>query len=291
MWKDIGADYLKGFKNSVEPFQFVVLLMNNTRIRTLIWKMVRFNMGTILIPYFVNLFIQWTTGWELGWIMTAINVILGGVGCFFQTMYSIELFRLVGENSCNHPLESKTGYAPLTFTDNLTFGISMIVYQLAMSMTIQLISLLLSNYYYVALILKCFMLCIYHSFYCFNSLWQYMRIDMSRRIGIHERLWPYYMGYGTVLTVLYFLAQGRTSGTMFADVSLPVPGQERIWFFIYSICLLIMVVNPYLRKAVFPNRDQSYPKISLGVVASMMALIVQVVKYFLICILGARVVR
>lgn len=108
------------------------------------------------------------------------------------------------------------------------------------------------RFHVLGLAIKFGVLTIYHSMYCFNNLWQYRDIDLACRVEMHEKFWPYYMGFGSCASLLYMMS----------------------YELIYDIYFLMLVALPFLTRTKYPHRITLYPAINLKIFADCTAAIV-----------------
>ena len=144
-------------------------------------------------------------------------------------------------------------YSPKKLKSTITFNpislaITMSMYQLTINLTTSIINLIFyDKFYLLAILLNFIILTVYYSFYCFNNLWQYNKKEMFYRIDMHEKLWPYYCGFGTIATIIYF------------NVANPyILG-------LYNMYMCLITTLPFLLTIRYPNADIKYPQINLTI--------------------------
>ncbi|MEM0354225.1 MAG: hypothetical protein QXW79_01450 [Thermoplasmata archaeon] len=125
--------------------------------------------------------------------------------------------------------------------------ITMTLYKFTIYLTTHLINLILhERFFFVAICLNFVILEFYHSFYCYNNWWQHKRIGILQRINICEKMWPFYLGYGTFATIIYFYT------------SIPeIAG-------LYNLYIMFLISNPFLAETKHWNILSSYPSINLS---------------------------
>ena len=109
-------------------------------------------------------------------------------------------------------------------------------------------------------VLNLFILTFYHSFNCFNNLWQYKKLNLTSMISMCEHSWPYYVGYGMFASILYIYSQ-----------YIFVRG-------LYNLYSIIISLIPFLIKNVNPEKKPLYPKINLLFFSVISSLIVDLTK-------------
>ena len=106
-------------------------------------------------------------------------------------------------------------------------------------------------------------LTIYHSFYCFNNLWQCERKLIKSRIIQYEKLWPYYMGYGFVAALIYCMTH------------------KMIWVGVYNIYMSYLIMVPFIIQKYQPC-ENSYPKINMHIFVILTNNFFNIGKYVLV---------
>ena len=124
-------------------------------------------------------------------------------------------------------------------TEMLSLGLLMAIYQTVISLSLFIVSLVI--YFPVEPLILLY----YHSFYCFNNLWQCQGIPVSEREKRIERLWGYYSGFATISTVLYLLSNNLLICA------------------IYNIYLSCNILTVFVIKS-YPSHN-NYPSINLSI--------------------------
>lgn len=136
---------------------------------------------------------------------------------------------------------------------NISVTLTLMFYQSVIYSTTGLIKYFLYHKLRVlASVLNLFILMFYHSFYCFNNLWQHKKILMSHRLDIHEKLWPYYLGYGFIASVLYSLSEDPYIIT------------------IYNMYMILTISIPFLTQTIYPSETIRYFTLDLSIFADIL---------------------
>lgn len=241
MYNHICIDFLSGLLLSLRFGLFKRHLQTDAKLRRLALKILKYNVLFHCIPvtcyYLCSLL-----GWEPVWILTATCMVLNCISGIFHLLHFMDLLNIV---STYGRKTSNTGGA----LKLLSFAVTMSLYQFVIYLTILLLDLLNYDRLYVPVILIKFgILALYHSFYCYNNLWQYKKIEMHYRIDMHEKLWPFYLGYGTVASILYL------------HTSCPYVLAA------YNVYMAVLVALPFLSEPRYPSRHHTlYPSINLTI--------------------------
>jgi glycopeptide antibiotics resistance protein len=89
-------------------------------------------------------------------------------------------------------------------------------------------------------------------------------MEMIYRINIHEKLWPYYFGYGTIPMIIY-----QYSGS-------------HIGLGTYNIYMILVIALPFMIQPRYPSRTRNYPTypaINLTLFSYITSCIFSVSKY------------
>lgn len=239
MYKQILEDFSKGFINSIRIDYLITRIIENSRLKKLSLKFFKYNLLLYFIPYIFFKIIQSLFNYPL---MLIFDILLYPINIFstlFHIFHYIDLMRMISIYT------SKTSNTT-TVVDTISLTITMFIYQIVIYFINMLINIIFHDRLYVlAISLNIIILTIYHSFYCFNNLWQYKKIEIFYRIDMHEKLWPYYIGYGFLPTLIYFY------------VSNPfVLG-------IYNLYMVLVIALPFLIEPIYPKKVMPYPSINL----------------------------
>lgn len=238
MYREIVRDYFSGLLFSC---RFDLLLRKayyNKKILCLIFKIVAYNfllhiIPTILVEPFRHLF-------YISLFFNIINFQINLVSVLFHLIHYLDLLNIISTYSgrtdnVSPPLET------------MSTVITMSLYKFTIYLTTLLVNLILhERFFFVATCLNFVILEFYHSFYCYNNWWQHRRIRMRRRVDICEKMWPFYLGYGTFASIIYFY----TSTPQFTGL--------------YNLYITFLISNPFLMETKHWDISPSYPSINLS---------------------------
>lgn len=271
MYRHIIRDFLDGLVNSLK----VGLIINpipveapqkntsnkhyeihdDSKLVRLMQEMVKYNFLMHILPLFLVQMLNYFTGISLFGPFIIFNYLINLGSIFFHISRYMDLVNIV----CVY---SQRTINTMSLLDTITLTIAMFIYQTVIYLTVELVNFILHDrIYLLAIVLNFFILTIYHSFYCYNNLWQYKKIEIFHRIDMHEKLWPYYLGYGTIATIMYYY------------ISSPyVLG-------LYNLYMTVIIAIPFLTEIRFPPKESLYPKINLIIFSHITALIFALIKY------------
>lgn len=226
------ADYLAGLKDSLAFDKFLIACKNPNLFKH-IKSIIGFNACLYVVPWllFGNI------------LPTFINVIATAI-------HVVKYFDLVSVMKDYNSNQAKV----YSTEELLSMALLMLIYQLVVQVLVYGISAIFWP-------LSIPVLLFYHSFYCFNNLWQCQGIPLATRSRRMETMWPYYAGYSTISTVLYLLSN-----------KLLFSGAYNI-FFAMNICL-VYLTKPY-------KSDCQYVPINLSIFSYLTRLVVRVVAKIL----------
>lgn len=246
MFFNIIYDMIKGFLDSIRLDILIVKMWLNEKLRRIFTKILKYNILFHIIPFILWKLIN-TYVYELpGVIFQMIDYLTIIVSTLFHILHYLDLMNLMGT------------YCPKTISngsalDLISMAITMSIYQFIIFISTSLIDFIFYHKFKtISFIFNFIVLVIYHSFYCFNGLWQFRKIDMKYRLDIFERLWPYYFGYGIMATIIY------------AYISNPFVAV------LYNLYIALIISLPFLIEIKYPARIMSYPKISLSIFSYLM---------------------
>nr|WBF70956.1 hypothetical protein [Megavirus caiporensis] len=249
-------DFKSGLCDSIRIDKLGKIILHDTKIYNCLYKIIKYNMVLYLIPYSILLLVNSLTSLNLfilfDWLIYPIDIL----SCFFHILQYIDLVSSINKYT-TRPITNKNNM------NYLSLSITMTIYQLVIFITTIVLDLLFkNNLIYLSVILKILILSIYHSFYCFNNLWQYKQITLYHRIDIHEKLWPYHLGFGFIATIIYvFNNDYWISG-------------------IYNIYMSILVCMPFINKTIYPDKHMKYNSINLKLFLLIIKYIIDIVKNF-----------
>lgn len=266
----IVSDFIKGLLHSIRIDLLIQQLYHNPKLRKLILKIYLYNLIMHLFPLSLSLLFYWLFDISLIKILSIFVYPINIFSILFHLLHHMDLLNMV----CIYGSKSSNSIGPFDL-----FGLSVVVsiYQLVIYFTIATVNLFFYDKFY--LLMYCFnfiILTIYHSFYCFNNLWQYKKIKISHRIDIHEKLWPYYIGYGTIATIIYLNVNYYRNESFKLDY---------LFFLgIYNMYITILLSIPFLIKTEYPKQNMLYFNINLSIFSYIFRTIYSSMKRILIFI-------
>ncbi len=166
-------------------------------------------------------------------------ILVNIVGSFFHLFNYIDLVNITSRHN-------KKSLTKISAIDGLSLALTISIYQIVIFGTTHLINMIFhEKIYLLSFLINFVILTIYHSFYYYNNLWHYKKIEIMYRIDMHEKIWPYYIGYGTISTLIYL-----TGSTMISIAT-------------YNIYMIIALSNPFLTEIKYPSTTIKYPAINL----------------------------
>ncbi|QGR53782.1 putative membrane protein [Moumouvirus maliensis] len=248
MYKHITKDYLSGLFDSIRFDKFIKILSNDTKIFKSFKKITKLNFAMYLFPQIIISLIYYIFDLDFSILLYWLSFPLGIISCFFHILQYIDIISSIKKYSSKFSSSTNN-------MNYLTLSITMIIYQFFILSTLILINFVGIDILFFKICLKIIILSTYHSFYFFNNLWQYKCVTLYHRIDIHEKLWPYYLGFGTISSILY----------IFTDT---------YWFiFLYNLYTSILICLPFIIKTKYPPFPVNYPSGNLK-------FIFYVIKYF-----------
>lgn len=256
MYRYIISDFCLGLADSIRIPTFVPILYHK-EFQGITLKICKHNFIMYILPLLTCHFIWWMFGISLHEIFKLANYAVNTFSILFHSVHYFQLTKVL----CSLKKSSNQSY----ILDKTSLTVTMAIYTVAIYATSVFIDIIINEkYWLLGFFIKFFILTIYHSFYCFNNLWEYNNIAMGYRIDMQERLWPYYIGYGTFSTIIYF----------FTD-------NPMILFF-YNIYMILVISLPFMIKKKYPNlNNPSYPSISLTVFSSLIGVVFRISKSLL----------
>lgn len=254
MYTNILKDVIFGFIDSIRINLFFSQMYVNEKFRRLIIKLVKYNFLLHILPFLLVDAISWFSGVSLRTQLRYVNYLINLFSGIFHVIHFIDLISIISVTKSKNKK-----FLPMI--DVISLAITMSIYQIVIYLTTELIKFIFhERINSLAIVLNFIILTMYHSFYCFNGLWQCLRIPMLNRIDIHEKLWPYHIGYGMISTIIYL-----NSGSPY------ILG-------IYNLCVSLIISLPFLIKVRYPPKIQSYPKINLFIFSFVIGRIVLLAK-------------
>lgn len=256
MYINILNDYFYGLIQSFKIHLVIKLIWKNKKYFKLINKIIIYNILVYIIPYLLVTILNLYTNIYIYFLFHFFNYIVDFFSIFFHLVHYIELINIVSSH-IGKPINN------ISLLNNLTSIIILFIYQFVMYLFANIINFMFNEKLnFIAIMLNFMILTIYHSFYCYNNLWQHNNVELFLRIDIHEKLWPYYSGYGTLSTLIYIY-------TKYSYINA-----------IYNIYLAILITIPFLIPIKFPDKEQKYPKIKLTIIPYMISIIIKLISFF-----------
>lgn len=245
MYKDIATDYLHGVKNSFRIVHILLLLITDDKFRKVVFKIIKFNFLVHFLPLILIKFIYNIFGLSLFTLLYIINIPLNIFSSLFHFLHYTDLVNIVCVNA-----DRSSNTMPAF--DVIALTITLSIYQLIIYLATTFINFLFwDRLWFLAMGLNFLILAMYHSLYCFNNLWQYQKIDVAYRIDMHEKLWPYYLGYGTIATVIYL----NTINNYMVGL--------------YNLYIGIILCVPFLIPIKYPRKIVTYFSINLTIFSNL----------------------
>lgn len=236
MLKEIVKDFGQGFFDSLKIWRLYQFL-NITKYRRTMKRLLLTNMIFSLqymLPVFPMSYL----------IMFFLNQ-------FIILLHSLHYMDIVNS------LSTKKTPNKINIMDIVTGNITLTLFLTMIYLSTEFIRYsITSKLYPLVYLMNLSIISIYHAFYCFNNHWHSLRISFSNRLQIHELKWPYFMGYGLLLSLIYH------------HLATPV----------YNIALACMISLPYRINFKYPTDQMSYPRINLSIFSNILVFIVKIIK-------------
>lgn len=250
MLKGIFLDYIDGILQSLKIHLFFKLLLTNKNFYNLIIKLLKFNLTLHIFPTLIINIIIYYFNFNAAKYMIYPFLLLNSI---FYSLYYNDFLAIV------YPDERQK----CIYVNPIVITILIMCYQLSIYLGIVIVDYLFyNNFYLLSVIINIFLLSIYYSFYCYNNIFNYNNINLSTRIKLIENIWPYYLGYGTNISILYY----------FTD--------NFYILIVHNIYLLILLTIVLIIP--FKCTHQNYPPIKLDIFSSLLSFILKTINYFLI---------
>lgn len=228
-------DYFDGIVTSCRINTFVKNLYNDAKLFRLTKKIVKYNLIMHFLPVIVLYLLSTITNIDHQLVLKFITFPINIFSTLFHILHYMDLVNIVTTYSSKNK-------SSMQVLELISLALTMSIYQIVIYLSTNMLNFLLHDkFYYVCLFINYIILALYHSFYCYNNLWQYKKIDMGYRIDIHEKLWPYYFGYGTIPMIIYQYA-GSPLGLG-----------------CYNIYMILVIALPFMIRPKYPSRTNNYP--------------------------------
>lgn len=263
MFHEMLRDFIGGIIDSLRFSKVFRIIYINVSLRKLFIKICKYNVIMHCLPCIFCFILQVGINFDLFAILYYLNYIINMISILFHLLHYMDLINILSTISLKI-------YKNISTFHLIVFSITMMIYQINIYLITTVIQFIFhENLYFLSLCLNFFILTFYHSFYCYNNLWQYKRLDLNHRIDIHEKLWPYYLGYGTIPSIIY----------MYTNISYNSYNTLIICF--YNIHLFFMISIPFLIESRYPTKILPYPSINLSIFAYITKWTVNIIKYLL----------
>ena len=254
---EIVTDFLQGLLNSCRIDLIIKTAFVEPKLYRLLTKIIKYNFFLHWFPLILVQLIDYFFKIALFGFLYYANYPINIFSALFHLLHYMDLVNMI----CTKTSKTTNSMAAL---DTISLALTMTIYQLVMYLTTELIKFIFHDrLYIIALCLNFFILTMYHAFYCYNNLWQYKKIDMFYRIDMHEKLWPYYLGYSTIATFIY-LCMRRSYVLGF-----------------YNLYMAVLISLPFLTTIKYPPKQNSYPAINLSIFSYITGCILAISKYII----------
>lgn len=226
----IKQDWLMGIKDSLSIDK--ILIHRTQRINKHMYEILICNLVLYVLPYIV--------------FGNSLAIIIHPIGTL---VHFVKYFDLVGASSTLN-LDNTLLFDG---TDLLSLALLMIIYQIIVQVSVSIIWMMFRPLAFAILLF-------YHSFYCFNNIWQCQGVPLATRTKRIELRWAYYGGYATLVTVLY------------------VWSNNLIICAIYNIVFACNIIIAFISK---PPTDKQYVPLNLSMFSYLTRISVHLVTKML----------
>lgn len=248
-------DICKGFFTSLRFDKVIFIAMKNDKLSKLYMKIIKYNFILFCVPWIINKIMCKIFNLLVFYPISILYWPISIFSIFFHAIHYIDLINIAAKYNVKHVDNNDV-------VSVISQSIIMTLYQVVIYLTINAINFFIgSSIGLLSLLISFFILTIYHSFYAYNNLWQSIKIDMAQRIDMHEKLWPYYIGYGIVPSLIYYY----TSGTY------------NVGF--YNIYMIVILAMPFFIEPTYPRKIMHYPSINLKVFSFFVKMLFIASKY------------
>lgn len=257
MFKEIITDFVSGLIASVRVDLVIKPLYTNNKLRRLIIKLIKYNICMHFLPFILISIVE--NVWQIE--LNTVTDVLGSIITIFSNLFHLLHFMDLMSIICVY--SQKTSTVSGGALDLISLTLTMTIYQTMIYLTTIIIRLIFSSsagFVLMGLMLNTIILSIYHSFYCYNNLWQYKKLKLCYRIDIHEKLWPYYLGYGLIGTILYL------------QISNP------FIYGLYNMYMVLILSLPFMTKPIYPHNIMPYPSINMSLFSYFIGLMLTIAR-------------
>lgn len=285
-FQHIYRDFREGFVASIRVDLLYKQTKDNRAFRNLVWKLIKYNLLFHIVPWLTANLLEEVVGPSIWSVWEVVDLILNVVSYLFHMLHWIDLIFITSTSSA-------TIYKNIDYLDSVSMAFTMMCYQFSVMLGVYLMNFLLfmyptlpimyaTNFLFARypmivistvsqfLLGSCeimqylvyiFALSLYHSFYCYNNLWQHHKLDIGQRINFHEKMWGYFSGFGLISTLIYVL-----------------PITSPIATVVYHMYMIIVISMPFIVKIPNPNKPQTYPHLPLGIFSVFIRYLFLIVK-------------
>ncbi len=252
MFWEILTEITDGLSNSVRLDKILFIFYDDIKLFKLYYKLVKYNILFHIVPWLVEKILNSIFG--LNSIYPVI-LVLNLFSNAFHIVFYIDLLHIIAKY--NKQIIGNSD--PLSMVSQ---SITMALYHSSMLAMISMVDYLIYPFYpFLVTYCKFFVLTVYHSFYCYNNLWQCRKISMLLRIDMHEKLWPYYFGYGILASIMYLYTS------------------QPYFMALYNIYISFALSIPFLTKSRCPTKIMPYPSINLKIFSFLIRMLFSISRY------------
>lgn len=228
MLRAILYDFIHGIKDSLRIDLCSYIFYSNDKLKRSLMSFLKINIMIMIIILIIG----------------EVYGIFRTIGNLYNILIYMDIINVVSTKKSKKQYDSKG-------LDLISAALTMFIFQTVIYFIVEIIFFVMgSHIYFLTCVINLFILCIYHSFYSFNNLWQYQNISMLTRIYTYENIWVYYTGYGFVSTIIYFYIKNP------------------LILFFYNAYMGIILCIPFLiDDQKITNRN--YPKINLNIISKI----------------------
>lgn len=266
MITQIASDIFQGIKASCSVHLILDKSIQKSKFIDTWRKILIFNFLCYIIPQIVCTMSKFLFMIDFTSVLFYLNYLIFYPSIFFHVIWYMELIGVL--NSSNLPeskskskIEGKSN--SVTATDSVVTIVFMFIYQIVTYSTASLINIVLSDrIIYLKHLIIFFVLCTYHSIYAWGNLWQREKLSIENRLDLHEKKWPYFFGYGIIISTIYFHT-------------------HVFWMMaIYNAYTGILLCIPFLIS--FDKSKPPYQKINLSIFPYMINLMFKAAKFLIL---------
>lgn len=250
MFQQILLSILHGFVQSLNVIKLSKLIYRNKNLRQNVIKLIKHNSIFYLLPGLL-IYLMGISPDYFSYIYIPIEIF----SSFIHLLYYFDISNIV-----NNSIVSRSKKSNSDSSDPITGSITMALYQFTMIVTISIndIFIVYINIY-LSYLIKFLLLSMYHAVFSHNNLWQNIGLNITQRIDIYQKMWPYYFGYGIIASMMYIQTNIFIKG-------------------IYNIYIGILISIALLNKMVLPTSKITFPELNLKMIEYIMSIIFNIVS-------------